>query len=171
MSATAISRPAVGTVPPTGLTGIIETFGDVHPFVASDGSVSSHWPAKILSTIELPMTMRLSWDHKVSVHQLSCHKELKDVFSSVFDQIVREGLANKVHTFGGCYAFRPKRSAAQYSTHVWGIAIDLNPETNAMGTPGDMDPEIVRVFAEHGFEWGGHFLRKDPMHFQFCRGY
>jgi hypothetical protein len=171
MAATTLTGPAVSIAPPTGLTGIIETFGDVHPYVAPDGSISPYWPEKILTTIKLPLTMRLSWDHKVSVYQLSCHHELKDVFSSVFEQIVRDGLAGKVLTFGGCYAFRSKRGAAQYSTHVWGIAIDLNPETNAMGTPGNMDPEIIRVFAEHGFEWGGHFLRKDPMHFQFCQGY
>lgn len=170
MAATALA-PKAEITPPNGLVGITETFGDVHPYVAADGSISPHWPEKILTTIDLPLTMRLSWDHKVSVYKLSCHQALKEIFRAVFEQIVQEGLGSRVRTYGGCYAFRPKRGAAQYSTHVWGIAIDLNPETNAMGTPGDMDPGIVRVFAAHGFEWGGHFLRKDPMHFQFCRGY
>ncbi len=57
-------------------------------------------------------------------------------------------------------------------THSSGIAIDLNPETNRTGTPGDMDPQIVAVFKQHGFKWGGDWLgRKDPMHFQYCSGY
>jgi hypothetical protein len=51
--------------------------------------------------------------------------------------------------------------------------VDLNPETNALGAAGDMSPEVVEVFARHGFEWGGRWegAARDPMHFQYCRGY
>jgi hypothetical protein len=77
-----------------------------------------------------------------------------------------------VHAYGGCFNFRPKRNRAQLSAHCWGIALDLNPEDNQMGTRGSIDPRLVAVFRRFGFEWGGDWkTRKDPMHFQFCTGY
>jgi len=76
-------------------------------------------------------------------------------------------------TYGGCFNFRAKRSSSKLSTHSWGIALDLNPETNGMGREGDMAPGIVEVFESFGFTWGGRWsgAGKDPMHFQFCSGY
>ena len=59
------------------------------------------------------------------------------------------------------------------SAHAWGIAIDLNPETNQQGTAGNMDYAVITAFREAGFKWGGDWTGKscDPMHFQFCTGY
>jgi D-alanyl-D-alanine carboxypeptidase len=44
------------------------------------------------------------------------------------------------------------------STHTWGIAVDLNPETNQQCTAGDMDAGMVEVFRSAGFEWGGDWV-------------
>ena len=91
----------------------------------------------------------------------------------MFLQIQRAGLQNKITGFGGCFSFRPQRTGTKLSAHAWGIAIDLNPEINAQGTAGDMDPAIIKVFRDAGFQWGGDWQGKtrDPMHFQFCSGY
>ena len=92
----------------------------------------------------------------------------------MFTTIEKEGLKDQVKRFGGCYNYRKKRgNDIKLSTHSWGIAIDLNPATNRMGTPGDMHPDIVEIFRKAGFKWGGDWPRggKDPMHFQFCTGY
>jgi hypothetical protein len=47
------------------------------------------------------------------------------------------------------------------------VAIDLNPETNRMGTSGDISSDVVDVFNSFGFTWGGDWSgnSKDPMHF------
>ncbi|HZP16723.1 MAG TPA: M15 family metallopeptidase, partial [Terriglobales bacterium] len=73
----------------------------------------------------------------------------------------------------GCFAFRPQRMGGRLSTHSWGIAIDLNPESNAQGTAGSMDRGVVEIFKSAGFAWGGNWQGRcrDPMHFQFCTGY
>ena len=95
------------------------------------------------------------------------------VFASVFASIQEGGLNTRIKSFGGCFAFRPQETGSKLSTHSWGIAIDLNPETNLQAAVGDMDAGLIEIFRQAGFEWGGDWQGKtrDPMHFQFCTGY
>jgi hypothetical protein len=60
--------------------------------------------------------------------------------------------SGKITSFGGCFAFRP-RTESKLSAHGWGIAIDLNPQSNPQGSRGDMDAGIIDVFLAAGFEW------------------
>lgn len=59
------------------------------------------------------------------------------------------------------------------SPHAFGIAIDVNPATNANGSPTfDMPPEVVYAFENNGFRWGGRYAdifgaRIDAMHFEY----
>ena len=87
--------------------------------------------------------------------------------------MVSKGVSVQIKTFGGCYAYRPQRTGTKLSTHSWGIAIDLNPESNEQGSMGNMNPQIIAMFEAAGFEWGGRWLpkRQDSMHFQFATGY
>jgi LysM repeat protein len=159
--------------PPNGLEQILATFGNIYDYIAEDGTLDPRWQAEFLTRSALPFAMPLSWDRAKVVSQLQCHVKLRDVFPAVFTAIAQRGLQPQIKTFGGCFNFRTKRTAGKLSTHSWGIAIDLNPETNAQGAPGDMDADVVDVFREFGFKWGGDWSArsKDPMHFQFCTGY
>ena len=38
-----------------------------------------------------------------------------------------------------------------------------------MGTQGDMHPQVVEIFKEWGFAWGGDWSYPDPMHFEMAR--
>jgi hypothetical protein len=107
------------------------------------------------------------------VTKIYCHNKLVDIISDTFTAIKDEGLADRIKTYGGCFNFRLKRKGGKLSTHSWGIAVDLNVETNQMGSAGDMDSSVVSVFRRFGFKWGGDWsgMSKDPMHFQFCTGY
>jgi hypothetical protein len=91
----------------------------------------------------------------------------------VFAEIKNAGLQDKITTFGGCFAFRSQRTGTKLSAHAWGIAIDLNPESNVQGTAGSIDAAIVSIFKQAGFTWGSDWKgrSRDPMHFQFCTGY
>ena len=65
------------------------------------------------------------------------------------------------------YANRNIRgSSTRKSMHAFGIAIDVNALTNAMGTTGDMPAEVVTQWEREGGEWGGDWGRPDPMHFE-----
>lgn len=115
----------------------------------------------------LPFSFPLAWDTRKSVTSIRCHKLIAPLIEEVFRQIVARGLKSTIKTYGGGYVFRPKHGAVKPSTHSWGIAIDLNPNINAMGTAGAMDPRLVALFESFGFVWGGRWSwrNKDLMHF------
>ncbi len=160
-------------VTPHGLDNIIALFGDIHEYVAPDGQLETRWQGDFLARLGLPFPLRLSWQPSQTITQLTCHRRMAGVFSSVFDSIQDRGLQDRITTFGGCFAFPPQRTGNKLSTHSWGIAIDLNPESNPQGSAGNMDAELIDIFRRAGFEWGGDWQGKtrDPMHFQFCTGY
>ncbi len=157
--------------PPEGYGEICQVFGNIEEYIREDGTLSPAWEDEILALAPLPFSIPLSWDPAKRATRLRCHKLLVPVFEALFQEIVDRGMRPLVRTYGGCYCFRRMRGGSRLSTHSWGIAIDLNPDTNPLGSQGDMAPELVELFEEFGFTWGGRFSRPDPMHFQFCSGY
>ena len=156
---------------PKGLSEILQTFGNV-PLLAQDGIISPLEEATFLTIITLPFPMNLSLGDQLAT-KMKCHYLMAPIFTQVLTTIKNKNLQSKIKEYGGCYNFRVKRGNGNLSTHSWGISIDLNPNTNKMGTKGDMAPEVVTIFKEAGFIWGGDWKGKncDPMHFQFCEGY
>lgn len=81
----------------------------------------------------------------------------------------------------GTFYWRKVRGANRQSAHSYGIAIDINteysnywlwkngnvPETKRIGYENRIPLEIVRVFEEYGFVWGGRWYHYDTMHFEY----
>jgi hypothetical protein len=70
---------------------------------------------------------------------------------------------------GGTYNPRLVRgSATNWSSHAFGMAIDIDPDHNGFNTGrGNMQPFVVAAFDKQGFRWGGRYKRRtDPMHFE-----
>src|SRR5262249_23600906 len=107
------------------------------------------------------------------VTRARCHKLAVDNFRKAFEDIRVAGLENQAKNYSGIYARRSIRGSESHpSTHSWGIAIDLEAEQYPLGRSRRLANEVVRIFREAGFFYGGDFLsRKDPMHFQLCKGY
>lgn len=162
-----------GLVPPFGLQGVLDTFGNIYDYMKDDGTLDPRWEAEQLTRVRLPFAIPLSWDRSKLVQNLFCHKKWTEFIPEVFATLERERLRKKINTFGGCFNLRSKRTSGKLSTHSWGIAIDLNPEMNQQGSSGNMYPGVVEIFQRFGFTWGGDWVgrSKDPMHFQFCKGY
>lgn len=150
---------AIGAAP-RGVDEIIRRFGPAAGPAASAGRVT------------LPAPLKLGWEN-ASVTVVSCHAEMETVFAGVFAELYALGLWPSIKTYDGIYNPRQSRGSGKWSTHAWGIAIDLNASGNRMGRPGNMPSGIVAVFEEAGFTWGGRWSGKslDPMHFQYARDY
>jgi len=101
------------------------------------------------------------------------NKMIEEPLRTVLQLVVDRGLDGEIKQFA-CWAPRhkmhnPKRSL---STHSWACAVDINWDTNGVGTgEGDLDPGIVQAFELHGWVWGGRWRTSDPMHFQLCTSY
>jgi hypothetical protein len=160
---------------PHGLIEINKTFGDINQYCkqSKDGVLilSPAFESRYIVRLNLPIKLRPPFNDWKAITSIRCHKLLAEYFREAFNEISNRKLP--IYSFGGCYTFRQKRSGAGLSAHAWGIAIDLNPETNRYGTSGDMAPQIVEIFQKYGFLWGGAWSGKtrDPMHFQYCYGY
>jgi hypothetical protein len=131
-----------------------------------------------LVTIQLPYPMRIAWDTDTSVTRMRCHKLVADKFLAVFNEIHREyGYAKikelGIDLFGGCFNFRKMRGGNDWSTHSWGISIDLDPARNQLKetskTARFARPEykkMIDIFYKHGFISLGRERNFDWMHFQ-----
>jgi hypothetical protein len=125
---------------------------------------------------------------------LNVHEMIVEPLARVESAIRRAaGRSDKVRKFvqeihySGAYNYRRIRGQKELSRHSYGIAVDILPKGRAARrtywlwvgeenadwptTPLDkrwMPPdEIVRIFEEEGFIWGGKWLDFDTMHFEY----
>jgi hypothetical protein len=92
---------------------------------------------------------------------------LTDIHNAGLDAAIDFSNAN---TYGGCYNPRFNRvtgSVGFVSRHTWGMAFDTNTTTNAQGSTPQMNCDVVRIFRRHNFAWGGNFISRDGMHFEW----
>jgi len=179
---------------PTGLAAVISTYGNP----AAGDQVNPQWYAENVVLMDLPYRMVLAWDKDQSVRRIPVHKlaapdlkailteiwahlrlEVKkehgfDLTSEQYDQLTaRKARRYGVDLFGGAYNYRVKRGGTELSMHAYGVAIDLDPERNAMGdTTPAMPKFVVEAFERRGWVWGGRWKGRncDGMHFQRARG-
>lgn len=99
-------------------------------------------------------------------NKIYCNKALVDPLERAFNNIIDRCLTEEVKTWDGCFNIRMTRGKHYWSTHSWGVSIDLNAAWNRLGKEPQMSPELVACFTDAGFDWGGNWKRKDGMHFQ-----
>lgn len=145
---------------PSGYKEIVKVFGDCK---------DPKFEAKYIKLFPLPYPLFYDGNE---IRRARCHHLLIDNFTAVFLEIAGLGLQSFVQNYAGIYNNRPVRGGRKPSTHSWGIAIDLEPSKYPLGSANRFPKQIVDVFIKYGFFYGGYFSgRKDPMHFQFCKGY
>lgn len=130
--------------------------------------------------IETPYKMVLAWDTDTVLKQITCHKKVADSLYTALenvaylykeDEIIKHGF----HLFGGSLNVRKIRGGNRWSTHSWGIAIDIDPARNGLNTPWNRaylgKPEcrdFVDCFKQEGWYSLGLEKNFDAMHFQAC---
>jgi hypothetical protein len=95
-------------------------------------------------------------------------------FTQAIRTLIDQELFFDIKSWDGCFYIRKMKTikngkqvfSNRWSLHSWGIAFDIDASWNSQGSHGEMDPKIVQVFKDSGFDWGGDFTIKDYMHFQ-----
>lgn len=131
-----------------------------------------------LELITLPYPMVLSWDKKVKVTKIRCHKAVASDFKNIFQEILDHYGIDKIKSygidiFGGCFSFRKMRGGNDWSRHSWGIAIDLDPDNNGLRTTfnnarfsSEKYHPMFEIFEKYGFLNLGKEKNYDTMHFE-----
>jgi hypothetical protein len=158
-------------IPPDGLKGVLEFYGNIYSFIREDGSLKSSWFSERAAYVTVPWDMRLSWAKDTRVKRIVYHARIP-TFEAFIHALHNAGLGQELKFYGGGFNFRPQRgNSGKISTHAFLAAWDFNPEENGLGTKGKMNPKVVKLAKKYGFIWGGDFTRPDPMHFQAASGY
>ena len=127
-----------------------------------DGTVdpAQSWVSANIRTMEMPIIGSVT-GHRVMLPQLQ----------GALREVVSRGLGKEIKTYDGCYVprFIAHDPSKGLSFHTYGTAIDLNAATNYRGIPGDMDRNVVAIFKNWGFAWGGDWSYTDPMHFELAQ--
>jgi hypothetical protein len=143
---------------------IKEVFGEFAATPRSDDpaylTIDPAWVERNIVTVDVPL-----------LGTVTCHRKLIPMVRAALYEIVSSGLSSRIHIYSGCWAARTisRSPTAPPSTHAYGAAIDINAPQNPYGTKPTMSREIVRIFEDWGFNWGGDFLIPDGHHFEFWR--
>jgi len=133
-----------------------------------------------LATLQMPFPLRLSWDKKIKVTKITCHKLVHDKLELIFKEILAHYGYDKIvelgiDLYGGCFNFRKMRGGSDYSRHSWGIAIDLDPERNQLKETSktarfakEEYKPMIDIFYKHGFVSLGREKNYDWMHFEIA---
>jgi hypothetical protein len=98
--------------------------------------------------------------------RIYCNKDLVEPLKKAFQSLIATGHVKELKTWDGCFNIRKKRGLSSMSLHSWGVAVDVNAFENGLGQEPKLSQGFVKCFTDNGFEWGGLWKRKDPMHFE-----
>lgn len=130
---------------------------------------------------KLPFPMVLAWDRSSKLTSYSCHELVKDsmerAWQNIFDHYGYEQIKELgLDKFGGCLNVRKMRGGTSWSMHSWGIAIDVDPDRNALHTSwknAQMSKPAYKKYHEFWYAEGAINLgierNMDAMHTQFAR--
>lgn len=134
------------------------------PFTFSPGEggrivADPAWVDAHITTVDLPI-----------LGETRCHRRVVPQLEAALAELVEQGLADLLDPadYAGCWVPRHIGwdAGRGISMHAWGLAFDVNVSTNAYGDPPRLDPRVVKIFEDHGFNWGGRWRVPDGMHFE-----
>lgn len=133
--------------------------------------VTDQWVKENIVSVSIPQLKAIAGMDKVYFH-----RKAADQLAGLWEAWEAAGLLHLVLTFDGSYAPRFVRgSRTVLSNHAFGSAFDINAAWNGLGQlpalvgqKGSVR-ELVPIAQEYGFYWGGHFSRRDGMHFEVAR--
>jgi hypothetical protein len=138
--------------------------------------ITNNWDRDYLVKVTIPQLVGIKGANQSRT--LRFHKKAAEQLKELWREWEERQLLQYVLTFDGAYSPRFVRGAAQrqsLSNHAFGTAFDINCQWNRFGAqPSTSNSngnlyKLVPVANEFGFYWGGHFSRKDGMHFEIAK--
>jgi hypothetical protein len=138
--------------------------------------ITNNWERSNVIQVKLPQLIGIPgatqdghlWFHKKAAAQLT----------ALWAAWETADLIEKILSFDGAFNPRFIRGHAHdqiLSNHAFATAFDINYAWNNLGaepatygTKGCVY-DLVSIANQHGFYWGGHFTRKDGMHFEVAK--
>jgi len=152
---------------PDGYTQIVNRFGQ--PCSRAAKAISMSWQAA-----DNGVTYTFSFHRKLGGYPTEMVPNKggtsTNLDNDVYGHIQNDHLQPYVeHGIYG-YACRLKRDGTTYSTHAFGIAIDVSSYEEYMGKcSSTVNVYHAPIWQSHNWYWGLAFC--DPMHFQYATGY
>ena len=133
--------------------------------------ITNNWDKENIIKIKIPQLIQIKGTDTVYFHK-KAEKQLINLWAE-WD---KNKLLHHVLTWEGSYNPRFIRgSKTVLSNHAFGTAFDINYNWNKLGAvPALVGQkgcvrELVEIANANGFYWGGHFTRRDGMHFEVAK--
>jgi hypothetical protein len=131
--------------------------------------------------LNLPYQMRIAWDLDQKITSFQCHQKvavpMRRIFQRTLEHYGYEEIKRlRLDLWGGTLNVRKMRGGSSWSMHSWGIAVDIDPDRNALRSTSKSAslarPEYKK-FWEFVYDEGAISLgierNYDWMHWQFAR--
>lgn len=153
---------------PKSLTALVDRFGN--PCSDAASAIRMTWIAADTGT-SYPIRFHRKLGGVATTMVADQNGRSTNLDNDVYGHLANAHLLGAVRSGIYGYACRAKRSdATQWSTHAWGVAVDLSSTVEPMGQCTSVtNDDIAPTFENHGWYWGLAFC--DPMHFQYVRNY
>ncbi len=137
--------------------------------------IVNKWDKENIVKVHVPELKGVKVGTKSSNGTIYFHKKAVDQLKGMWAAWEKRGLRGLVLTYEGSFIPRFIGGTDKLSNHAFGIAFDINYDWNKWGhTPAQKGTngsvrELVPIAHEFGFYWGGHFIKKDGMHFEVAK--
>lgn len=136
--------------------------------------ILGEWAGENLVSVVIPQLRGIEGAPKNG--RIRVHRLVQEQCRELFAAWERERLLGLLRTWDGGFVPRFVRgSSTTLSNHAWGTAFDINAAWNPRGVLPPLRGEegsvreLVAIAHGLGFFWGGHFSRRDGMHFEVAR--
>ena len=152
---------------PTGYTQIVNRFGQ--PCNSNAYAISMRWTAADTGVTYTPRFHRKLGGYPTEMVSDQGGRST-NLDNDVYGHIQNDHLSQYTKSGIWGYLCRPISGTTTWSTHAWGIAIDISAAYEPQGScSSTVNRNFAYVFRNHGWRWGLEFC--DPMHFQYAFGY
>jgi len=167
--------PAPPSFKPLTISQVQSQFGKIEYKVNPDGrtiTIKNNWQSKNMTVVSIP---QLANKPPYFRKTFNFHKKVAAQFQKLFIEWEKAKLIDRILTFDGDFNPRLIKNSTNLSNHSFGTGFDINAQWNGLGIiPAMIDQkgsvrELVPIANKLGFYWGGHFTRKDGMHFEIAK--